>query len=181
MPGSKGLNQLTESEHIGPDETGDNINAKRNANYIWDTNSSTWIRMTASGVGSAVTVADGANVVEGATTDAAVTAGGAGTISGKLRRISADITSGSQKTQVTDSSGNELGPAQDFTLLRLLNQLSRPIYYNAANNTLRIDINSGTVTTVTTLSQLAGFDTKLTLQYPTERNLWANAIRSNVA
>lgn len=37
------------------------------------------------------TVADGANVVEGTTTDAAVTAGAAGTISAKLRSISRDI------------------------------------------------------------------------------------------
>lgn len=39
----------------------------------------------------ALTVADGANVVEGATADAAATAGGTGTLSAKLRRLTAQI------------------------------------------------------------------------------------------
>ena len=33
-----------ESEHIGPDWTGDNINAKKVAVYVWDTVTSTWQR-----------------------------------------------------------------------------------------------------------------------------------------
>lgn len=41
--------------------------------------------------GGAVTIADGADVAEGATTDAAAAAGGVGTISAKLRRISAQL------------------------------------------------------------------------------------------
>lgn len=41
--------------------------------------------ITAATASGAVTIADGANTVEGATTDAAATAGGAGTISAKLR------------------------------------------------------------------------------------------------
>lgn len=36
MATAKGLNSLYESEHIGPDETGDNINAKRVALYSFD-------------------------------------------------------------------------------------------------------------------------------------------------
>jgi hypothetical protein len=44
------------------------------------------------GGGGAVTVADGANVVEGATTDAVVAAGAAGTFSAKLRRLTTDIS-----------------------------------------------------------------------------------------
>lgn len=43
--------------------------------------------------GGPATIADGADVAEGATTDAAVTAGSAGTVSGKLRQISADLNS----------------------------------------------------------------------------------------
>lgn len=65
------------------------------------------------GGGGAVTVADGADVAEGATTDAAVTAGATGTVSGKLRTISADLssvkanqTNATQKTQIVDGSGN---------------------------------------------------------------------------
>ncbi len=70
-----------------------------------------------SGSGGAVTIADGADVAEGTTTDAAVTAGSAGTISGKLRQISADIstsnglmatsanqTNGTQQTKITDGT-----------------------------------------------------------------------------
>lgn len=33
-----------ESEHIGPDWTGDNINAKRVATYEWDNGSASWSR-----------------------------------------------------------------------------------------------------------------------------------------
>lgn len=48
--------------------------------------------VTAAGAGGgAATIADGANVVEGAVADAAATAGGTGTISAKLRRISTQI------------------------------------------------------------------------------------------
>jgi len=43
------------------------------------------------GGGGAVTVADGADVAEGATTDAIVAAGAAGSVSAKLRRISNDM------------------------------------------------------------------------------------------
>jgi hypothetical protein len=42
------------------------------------------------GGGGAATIADGADVAEGATTDAAVAAGAAGTISAKLRRLTTD-------------------------------------------------------------------------------------------
>lgn len=44
------------------------------------------------GGGSAVTIADGANVVEGTTTDAAVTGDNPGTISGKLRGLTKILT-----------------------------------------------------------------------------------------
>lgn len=70
-----------------------------------------------SGGGGAVTVADGADVAQGATADSAVTAGSAGTISGKLRTISADIssiksnqTNGTQHT-IVDSSALPSGAA----------------------------------------------------------------------
>lgn len=65
------------------------------------------------GGGGAVTVADGADVTQGAVADAAVTAGSTGSVSGKLRTISADLsvikgnqTNATQKTQVVDGSGN---------------------------------------------------------------------------
>lgn len=43
------------------------------------------------GGGGAVTIADGADVTQGADADAAVAAGAAGTLSAKLRRLTADI------------------------------------------------------------------------------------------
>lgn len=43
---------ITKAEHIGPNDTGDNIEAKRVANYIW--NGSSWERQTASSSGGAV-------------------------------------------------------------------------------------------------------------------------------
>jgi hypothetical protein len=56
--------------------------------YTWDTGSLTWIKQVpiTSG-GGAVTIANGADVAEGATTDAAVTTNATGTVSGKLRGL----------------------------------------------------------------------------------------------
>ena len=68
----------------------------------------------AGGGGGAVTVADAADVVSGATTDAAVTTNTTGTISGKLRGLVAmlaDIwndSANSVRVIMTDSSGNEV-------------------------------------------------------------------------
>lgn len=45
------------SEHIGPEQTGDNIDAKRSANYIWD--GSGWVRQTAAASGGATEYTDG--------------------------------------------------------------------------------------------------------------------------
>lgn len=52
--------------------------------------------------GAAATIADGANAVEGAIADAAASAGGTGTLSAKLRKISADIA-----TLLTQTDGIE--------------------------------------------------------------------------
>lgn len=56
------------------------------------------------GGGGAATIASGADVTEGTTADAASTAGGTGTISGKLRRISQGIED--LKTQIVLGAGN---------------------------------------------------------------------------
>ena len=58
------------------------------------------------GGGGAATIADGADVAEGSTTDPAVVSGAAGSLSAKLRSISRDQTGGGQKTQIVDGSGN---------------------------------------------------------------------------
>lgn len=45
--GGDRVKQTAEAEHIGPDYTGDNISAKKTANYVW--NGSAWQRMTQPG------------------------------------------------------------------------------------------------------------------------------------
>jgi hypothetical protein len=65
----------------------------KSANYVWDTGSLSWVVMTqpsgggGGGGGGAVTVANGADVALGSTTDTAVTSDAAGTVSGKLRGL----------------------------------------------------------------------------------------------
>lgn len=58
---------------------------------VWDTGTLAWVKMTqpggGSGGGGAATIADGADVVQGATADAAIDSDVAGTISGKLRGL----------------------------------------------------------------------------------------------
>ena len=56
--------------------------------------------VTSSGGGGAVTIADGADVTLGAIADASIAAGATGTISAKLRKLSADIA-----TIVTNTTG----------------------------------------------------------------------------
>lgn len=61
-----------------------------------------------SGGGGATTIADGADVAEGATTDAAVAAGAAGTLSAKLRRVTQGLED--LKTLVVLAAGsNNIG------------------------------------------------------------------------
>lgn len=55
--------------------------------------------------GEAATIADGADVAEGATADAAVTAGSTGTVSGKLRTISSDVSASKPVAQGSTTSG----------------------------------------------------------------------------
>ncbi len=74
---------------------------QREVIYVQDTASGNAVPLTSTlglldvssggGGGGAVTIADGSDVAEGATADAAVTAGSTGTVSGKLRTISGDI------------------------------------------------------------------------------------------
>lgn len=70
-----------------------------------------------SGGGGAVTIANGADTNAGSTTDAAVTAGSAGTISGKLRQISADISTSNtlMATSANQTNGNQLAKITDGT------------------------------------------------------------------
>lgn len=46
-PYTKGSESINQAEHISPEKTGDNIDAKRTANYVW--NGSSWQRMVQPG------------------------------------------------------------------------------------------------------------------------------------
>lgn len=67
--------------------------------------------------GGPVTVADGADVAQGAVADAAAAAGGAGTVSAKLRKISADIASVLTAVQAATPGGdNNIGNVDIVTV-----------------------------------------------------------------
>lgn len=108
-PDDRNLVSLVAQEHIGPDSSGDNIGAKRVANYVWDPNTSSWVRETqASGGGGAVTIADGADVTQGAIADAVVAAGATGTISAKLRRLTTDLSTVATNTGAATPAGSAI-------------------------------------------------------------------------
>ncbi len=71
------------------------------------------------GGGGAVTVADGADVAEGATADAVVAAGAAGTVSAKLRRVTSDLGTlkGAVGAQAT-AAALAVSPATDTAAFR---------------------------------------------------------------
>lgn len=46
-PYMEGLESINQAEHVSPDKTGDNIQAKRVVSYVW--NGSAWQRMTQPG------------------------------------------------------------------------------------------------------------------------------------
>lgn len=63
--------------------------------YVYDINTLSWIAMTQpTGGGGPMTVADGADVAEGSTTDASVQGDNAGTVSAKLRGLNKSISAG---------------------------------------------------------------------------------------
>lgn len=47
--GGQTLPRIARAEHIGPNDTGDNIEAKRTAGYVWNPDTSLWERMTQPG------------------------------------------------------------------------------------------------------------------------------------
>lgn len=45
----QGSESIQQAEHVSPNKTGDNIQAKRTANYVWNSGTSEWERMTQPG------------------------------------------------------------------------------------------------------------------------------------
>lgn len=73
------------------------------------------------------------------------------------------------------------------SVLSYLKSISRPIWLDMSDNTLRVKATTcstvTTVTTVTTVSsvnQLAGFDAKQTIMYSVDRTNWAQNTRSRI-
>lgn len=92
------------------------------------------------GGGGASTIADGADVAEGSTTDAAVAAGATGTVSAKLRRLTTDLdaaktnqTNGSQKSQIVDGSGNVIGSTSNALDVNIKSGASSGTQYTEAD------------------------------------------------
>lgn len=106
------------------------------------------------GGGGAVTVADGADVTQGALADTAVTAGGTGSVSGKLRTISADLslikanqTNATQKTQLVDGSGNVIASTGNALNVNIAS--GNPSSVVSTNNSTASTLLSGAVFTGT--------------------------------
>jgi len=56
-PYMQGSESITQAEHVSPAKTGDNIEAKRVANYIWNSTSGLWERDTGGGATGGATEA----------------------------------------------------------------------------------------------------------------------------
>lgn len=108
--GGNTVPRIVKAEHIGPDDTGDNIEAKRAANYVW--NGSSWERQTASG--------------SGGLTDAELRA--------TPVPVSGTVTATPTGTQNVDVTANTIGLAtsakQDLALTQLqtINSLTPAVY-----------------------------------------------------
>jgi len=105
------------------------IVVRESDNFVWDPGSMAWVKETqpaGGGGGGAVTIADGADIAEGATTDVAVTGDNPGSVSAKLRGLSkilADVWDSTNhwlqttpKYPSTTASGTLTAAAQTVTL-----------------------------------------------------------------
>jgi hypothetical protein len=114
--------------------------------------------------GGAATIADGADVAEGATTDAVVAAGAAGTVSAKLRRLTTDLDAFKTATHTdliaaTPAGSNLIGKVGiDQTTPGTTNLVADSGKYNATKPTLadgnRGDVQLGTRGALVTQLQL---------------------------
>jgi hypothetical protein len=102
-----------------------------------------------------------------------------------------------QRVQIAGNDGADLASVdalsglavslQDIaqSLRWLLVGINRPMFINAANSRVRVDVenfssNLSVCGTVTTVNQLAGFDAKLSLLNAVERSNWALNVRSRI-
>lgn len=108
------------------------------------------------GGGGAATIADGADVTQGAIADAAASAGGTGTLSAKIRKISADVGSILTNTpavgQTTMSASSPVTIASDQTAVAIKGNStgsavpSTALYMGASDGTNLLGVRTATAT-----------------------------------
>lgn len=177
-------------------------------NPIGSVGDSLKVTVTAGG-GGAFTVADGADVAEGSTSDAAIVSDSAGTVSGKLRglvKIFADVWNSTAHALKVDGSGVTQpvsGPVTNAelratsvsvslddvlgALKQILNALTRPIWLNMLTGKPVMEIAASqtvgtvtTVTTVTSMSQIGGVDAANFMPYVMRAN-WYQAYHGRIS
>ena len=91
------------------------LHSGTNFNYVWDTGTLQWVKETQPGGsgGGAVTIADGADVAEGTTTDVAWVAG-AGTVISLLKKIA---SAGGSAVSIADGSDVAEGATTDAAVI----------------------------------------------------------------
>lgn len=62
-PQMQGAESITQAEHISPDKTGDNIQAKRVAGYVWNSASGSWERSSGAEPAFAARIDDSADPI----------------------------------------------------------------------------------------------------------------------
>lgn len=117
-------------------------------NLVWDVNTLTWIAETqpATSGGGAITVANGADVTQGAIADADSGIGASGTLSAKLRNISANTGWLTPHTIVLEYSGTNviyIGKAAQGSATSAAVWLIRKLTYDGSNNCTNIQFANG--------------------------------------
>lgn len=140
------------------------------ANLLWDTNGLTWVKQTAAaGAAGSVSIADGADVCQGATTDAAVVGDVTGTLAAKIRGLSKILNdvwnSGTHQLNVATTGGGTIlrnhlvsggstnatsikGSAGVINAVRIFNNAAYPIYVKFHNTAGVPTAGNGVVETV---------------------------------
>jgi hypothetical protein len=111
-------------------------------NFVWSPMLLMWVPMTqptgGGGGGGPVTIADGADVAEGATTDAAVQGDNPGTVSAKLRGLNKSIAAGvpvtnAGLTNLDVALSTRLKPADTLAKVSVVDTITNPVAVTNAN------------------------------------------------
>lgn len=150
------------------------------------------------GGGGAVTMADGANVTQGAIADAVVAAGAAGTVSAKLRRLTTDLdsvktnttglstsanqTNGTQQTRITDGTNTANVLKSDGTAAGQNAQLSAGAFLSVPFTTTSVaavgTTDAGNYAWVSLDVSSQGTSSTVTFQVSDDGTTWRNTFLS---